>query len=226
MLLALILALLSSYQATSYHSVKYRVRVGLHSGSKDDLGGDSASQALFTLTETFGKLISPQTRKKEDVEASKDGVRPSALTFEEIGQRIKEEYENLFWVTGKMDTSLWADDCYFADPFSSFGGPGSSGSTARFEANAKNLGKLVLNPKSRVTSFEVDVEEYSIKIGWTFSSKLNLPWRPVLAASGVTSHYLSKDTMLIEKYLESWKSKPWDVVKRLFVPTKADEEEK
>ena len=58
------------------------------------------------------------------------------------------------------------------------------------------------------------------------SSKLNLPWRPVLAASGVTSHYLSKDTMLIEKYLESWKSKPWHVVKRLFVPTKADEEEK
>ena len=77
----------------------------------------------------------------------------------------------------------------------------------------------MISPKSRVTSFEV-TEDYQVNIGWTFSSKLKLPWRPVLAASGVTSHHLNKDTLLIERYEERWKSKPWDVVRLLFVPSK------
>lgn len=191
-------------------------------GKEDDLGGDTSSRALFALTETFGKILSSRT-KEEQVEALVgDQTRPQSMTFDAVAAAIKGEYEALFWVTGNMDTSLWADDCFFADPFSSFGG--QPGSTARFETNAKNLGKLVLNPKARITSFEANEEDGVVSIGWTFSSKLSLPWRPVLAAAGVTSHYLNKDTLLIERYLETWKSKPWDVVKRLFVPTKRDDE--
>ena len=29
-----------------------------------------------------------------------------------------------------------------------------------------------------------------VRIGWVFSSQLKLPWRPVLAAAGTTTHYL------------------------------------
>ena len=29
-----------------------------------------------------------------------------------------------------------------------------------------------------------------VSIGWVFSSQLKLPWRPVLAAAGTTTHYL------------------------------------
>ena len=92
------------------------------------------------------------------------------------------------------------------DPFSSFGGEGS---TARFKKNADNLGKLVLNPSMRITNYNIDYssEEGSVEIkknknddlsgcydcvrvGLVFSSKLNLPWKPVLAAAGETRHYL------------------------------------
>lgn len=209
--------------AICYQPHNWRVRKGqLFAAGSDSTSRTLLSRTLFSLTETLGRVVgSPQG---EDLKNSKKGPGSSASNLEEIGQQIKEEYEALFWVTGNMDTSLWADDCYFADPFSSFGGPGAPGSTLRFEANAKNLGKLVLKPKSRVTSYEVDEQEYSVKIGWTFQSKLKLPWRPVLAAAGVTTHILSKDTLLIEKYLETWKSRPWDVVKRLFVPTPREEE--
>eukprot|EP01035_Chromulina_nebulosa_P020597 gene20597-26706_t len=98
-----------------------------------------------------------------------------------------------------MDMSLWEDNCTFTDPFNSFGGEDS---TKRFKSNADNLGRFVINPKSKITSFNVvNNNEYDIvSVGWTFSSQLNLPWKPVLAAS------------------ETWKSKPFDVVKRLFVP--------
>ena len=59
-----------------------------------------------------------------------------------------------------------------------------------------------------------------VRVSWIFSSKLNFPWKPILAAAGETFHYLDPYTGLIVRYEETWKSKPWDVVKRLFIPTK------
>jgi hypothetical protein len=132
------------------------------------------------------------------------------------------------------------------DPFSSFGGKGS---TQRFKKNADNLGKLVLIPIMKITNYEVDynyknekIEDKKdfeskvaknekgnddiartydcVRVSWIFSSKLNFPWKPVLAAAGETFHYLDPYTGLIVRYEETWKSKPWDVVKRLFIPTK------
>jgi hypothetical protein len=122
---------------------------------------------------------------------------------------------------GNMEMSLWETNCTFADPFNSFGGEGS---LKRFKSNADNLGKFVIDPISKVTNVDVvrgsTAEDYDIiKIGWIFSSKLKLPWKPVLAASGETSHYISRKTGRIFKYVESWKSKPIEVVKRLFVPS-------
>ena len=43
----------------------------------------------------------------------------------------------------------------FSDPFSSFGG--NPGSTDRFKANADNLGKFVVNPNLKITSFQVQL---------------------------------------------------------------------
>jgi hypothetical protein len=138
-------------------------------------------------------------------------------------QILEKEYASVFWVSGSMDLSLWEDDCTFADPFSSFSGPGSS---LRFKKNADALSGLVDQEtiKARVLGVEslsnngLDV----VKVGWTFSARLKLPWRPVLAAAGETSHVLSPTSGKIIEYRESWKSKPFDVVKRLFVPTQKD----
>jgi hypothetical protein len=127
------------------------------------------------------------------------------------------------------------------DPFSSFGGKGS---TVRFKKNADNLGKLVLNPTMKITSFNIDYltpenigedssdikkDKFSnivdrssacVRVGWIFSSKLNFPWKPILAAAGETFHYLDTTSGKISLYEETWKSEPWDVVKRLFTPSK------
>ena len=61
-----------------------------------------------------------------------------------------------------------------------------------------------------------------VRVDWSFTSKLKLPWNPVLSASGVTSHYINKNgNSKIFLYVEAWKSKPIDVVARLFRPTKS-----
>lgn len=166
---------------------------------------------LFSLSEALGRITSIG-RNPNDNSAK---ISTSSRSIQQVGELIRREYENIFWVTGDMDLALWADNCTFADPFSSFGGPGSS---TRFKANADNLGRFVVEPRLKVTSFSI--QETTVSVGWTFSSQLKLPWRPVLAAAGETKHRLNADTLLIEEYTESWKSDPWRVVARLFVPGK------
>lgn len=152
----------------------------------------ATNKAIFALTEAYGSISSLFNPRRA-------AYSSTAQKTESIPLRIKEEYENLFWVTGNMDMSLWTDDCTFADPFSSFGGKGS---LARFKKNADNLGGLVVNPLSKITSFEVitPVDEIGlqviskylksdkidlsdvdvVRIGWSFTGKLKLPWNPVL----------------------------------------------
>lgn len=114
----------------------------------------------------------------------------------------------------------------------------------RFRNNAKNLGGLVVNPIGKIRSFVVDdlkesadkqilskylpsrVDDYRdvavVKVGWSFTSKLRLPWNPILSATGTTAHYINKENSKIFLYVETWKSKPLDVVARLLKPTRSD----
>lgn len=225
-------------------SCRYHSQLGLTVKPEDTNIPSPVSKLLFTIAEGFGSLLTSSLRLIETNDTNKlASVTQNVNSFstKNIAQSIRTEYENIFWVTGNMDTSLWASDCTFADPFSSFSG---SGSTIRFKRNADNLGNLVLNPVNKITSFEItqldeptrstldrylsssyisslneqDVE--IVKVGWSFSGKLNFPWKPILAAAGVTNHFIRRDTGKIFLYQEVWKSKPVDVVKRLFVPTR------
>eukprot|EP00596_Hydrurales_sp_CCMP1899_P004147 CAMPEP_0119051508 /NCGR_PEP_ID=MMETSP1177-20130426/73095_1 /TAXON_ID=2985 /ORGANISM="Ochromonas sp, Strain CCMP1899" /LENGTH=243 /DNA_ID=CAMNT_0007030723 /DNA_START=335 /DNA_END=1066 /DNA_ORIENTATION=- len=216
-----------------------------------NVGGTIQTKSIFTITELFGKIASAFQGNENDMVSEdplkaldyNDGDLVTVDTVDIIAEQIRKEYEAIFWVTGNMDTSLWAEDCTFADPFSSFGG---AGSTARFKKNADNLGKFVSNPKMKITSFKIEFSDdhinkdiidnintdyentknesnpyHVVRIGWSFTSKLKLPWYPILAAAGETFHYLDKHNGLIYKYEETWKSKPWDVVKRIFKLTES-----
>ena len=83
-------------------------------------------------------------------------------------------------------------------------------------SNMKKTGKVMGKDENNNKINNYDC----VRVGWVFNSKLNLPWKPILAAAGETFHYLDTQTGLIIRYEETWKSKPWDVVKRLFQPTK------
>lgn len=191
----------------------------LFNDDSSDLGGNTLTRGIFRVSEILGKFTAFTSRLGNAGSGDELYTKSTAITAEFMFKKIKEEYEAIFWATGNMDVSLWETNCTFSDPFSSFGGPGS---TARFRENANNLGKLVKAPKLRITSSSLTRSADGssvVVIGWIYSSKLKLPWNPVLAASGETSHYLSADSGRIFRYEERWKSRPWDVVGRLFVPT-------
>ena len=111
-----------------------------------DLGGDRASQALFSLAENLGKITSFTNTKAgidndnhNDIDNGKDEDNNNlknesidtkmskkmernkkisdSYTVSEMEKLIKEEYEELFFVTGNMKMDLYRDGCVFADPF-------------------------------------------------------------------------------------------------------------
>jgi len=230
---------LSSRSASCYTSMTSNSVSLFCKCTPDDTSDDShrdsvALKSMFGFTESMVILsnifnLSPKSKptakpKEEVTMAAGRRFTTATARTQYVAEQIKEEYQKLFWATGNMNMELWTDDCTFADPFSSFTGPGS---TVRFKRNADTLGRLLINPKLSITSFEIESSKGNgnstkdvVKVGWIFQSKLKLPWKPVLAASGETSHFLDPDTGLICKYEERWKSKTWDVVKRLLVPTK------
>ena len=206
----------------------------LHSDNENN----SYSKILFNIAEVVGSLISLSS-KIPSVPAPSSSSS-SIVSISSIAETIKDDYERLFWVQGEAEWDIWSEDCTFADPFSSFGG---NGSLQRFKTNAKNLGSLVVDPVGKVRSFAVSaledtdkeaLKKYTptideiefdsivvVKVGWSFTGKLKLPWNPILSASGLTSHFIRQDTGKIFLYQETWKSKPLAVVARLFTPTKS-----
>lgn len=212
-LLILLVFSLHSFQLDSLGLAKRKL---IHSlNLKDSQSENFGSRAIFNLAELFGRVASrPNFASQSDASnVNKESVN---LTLEEIGQKIRKEYDEIFFATGNMDLSIWADNCTFKDPFSSFGGAGSRN---RFKANADNFSKFLSDPKLSITSLSISEAEKKVSVGWIFSSTLNLPWKPVLAAAGETFHFID-DAGVIYNYEETWKSDPWQVVKRLFVPGK------
>lgn len=199
-----------------------RISTDSYAEIKNDVDSDKgvssessiASKMIFSLSEFIGRIASTPTSISPSTTTSKYKNRRRSLN--EMATSIKEDYDNIFFATGNINISLYADNCTFSDPFTSFTG------TLRFKENADNFSKFIISPRLKVVKVEeVEGVEFDIvKIEWIWSSKLKLPWTPVLAAAGVTSHYISNDDdRLIFKYVESWKSNKWDVIKRLFVPS-------
>ena len=72
-------------------------------------------KALFNAAELFGNINSGLNSTIDNDKLAGD----KALTVAEVTTRVQDEYEKIFWVTGKMDMSLYESNCTFADPFSS-----------------------------------------------------------------------------------------------------------
>ena len=126
-----------------FRSRKPHPRTFLKASKKPQPGyiNEKTGKFLFGAAELLAALTSGL---KPGSSPTFDSVNiKTAVNIQEIGQLIKNEYEKIFWATGNMDTSLWSSNATFSDPFSSFGGEGS---TRRFKQNANQLGALVLGP--------------------------------------------------------------------------------
>ncbi|GAB4816722.1 hypothetical protein N2152v2_003768 [Parachlorella kessleri] len=148
------------------------------------------------------------TRKQQ--QQQQDSQQTFTVNRAEALAEIRADYDQNYFVSGAGAMKAYAPDCLFADPFTGFRG------VQRFKKNVSNLGSLILDKKLDIYSWEEG--EDSLKTKWRFSAVLDLPWKPLLAAGGSTTHVFDKETGLVVKHLEDWDADPGKVLRRLLRP--------
>lgn len=179
------------------------------SDERPDAGASAIERAAWFGAETLGRALEGGRARDGradavDVESNDRPVdRASAIAS------IRRDYETEYFVSGRGAMAAYADDCEFADPFASFRG------VDRFKRNVSNLGGMMRDVDLRITSFEETTE--GLQTEWKFSCVLDLPWRPMLAASGGTTHVLNEQNLVVRHY-ERWDVEPSKVLRQLLKP--------
>ena len=168
-------------------------------------GAEALGRALEGARASDGRARAGDGRVDvDDVDVSARPIdRASAIAS------IRSDYEKEYFVSGRGAMAAYASDCEFADPFASFRG------VDRFKRNVSNLGGLMRDVDLRIASFEETAE--GLQTEWKFSCVLDLPWRPMLAASGGTTHVLNEQNLVVRHY-ERWDVEPSKVLRQLLKP--------
>jgi len=172
--------------------------------ARDD-DADAGLKAAWYGAEAFGNLIGA-TRATTTHGTT---TTMTAMTREGALESIRADYAEEYFVSGRGEMAAYAGDCEFADPFVSFRG------LDRFRANVANLGGMMREVDLQIKSFEET--EDGVQTEWRFSCVLDLPWRPMLAASGGTTHVLNDENRVVRHY-ERWDVDPKKVLGQLLKP--------
>jgi hypothetical protein len=185
---------------------------GAGAGESSSLGFKAAWVAAEALGDAFGAGAKATTTGA----GGNTTAAGATMSREEILESIREDFEANYFLTGKGDMKAYADDCLYADPFSSFRG------TARFRRNVANFGAVVDAVKVDLGEIGPDPRDpaNTVRAKWVFRGVVKvLPWRPVLAAAGSTRHVIDPERRLVVEHFEDWTSSPGEVLARLWEPS-------
>ncbi|KAG1666296.1 hypothetical protein FOA52_004777 [Chlamydomonas sp. UWO 241] len=174
-------------------------------------------KAVWYGAEVFGKLVGGKSAA-----AAPAAPAGAKMTREEIMASLRDDYSTNYFVSGKGDMVAYDEECVFSDPFVAFPG------VARFKQNVGNLGGMMRDVKLTSTTgrtragvhrMDGRLPQGAVVTKWRFSCVLDLPWRPLLAAAGSTTHVIDADAGRVVKHIEAWDVDPKRVVAQLFKPS-------
>lgn len=209
-LLALLLLLGSFIGSLAFGVVRNptRVRDVLQAKIDDETDRDTLNpitKSVWFGVEAFGKVFGDKTKvdSQTDIDISKP---PQSM--QETFERIKDDNDRSYFLSGKVDKLIYDPDCVFADPFVSFSG------RDRFVDNLQNLGSFITKYSAKMLDYSQD--ENTVKTKVMVKLELNLPWKPVLAWPWGVSYEIDPETNLITNHVEEWDIDPWEGTKQIF----------
>ncbi|KAI5079481.1 hypothetical protein GOP47_0004960 [Adiantum capillus-veneris] len=118
--------------------------------------------------------------------------------LQDVMDALKIDYDQAYFLTGRFTRSLYADDCYFADPTISFTG---------MDLYGRNLRLLIpFLEEPSLTLFSMNKEPgegCQIRAVWQLRTRLKLPWRPIIRVSGSTIYTLNEQ-LKVTSHVEIW----------------------
>jgi hypothetical protein len=183
-------------------------------GTKEDM--NILTKSSWYAVEWFGNAFGTNGQSEETT-VPQLSLAPKSL--DETLQRINDDNDRYYFLSGEIDSLIYDVDCVFADPFVSFSG------RDRFVQNLQNLGSFITKYDARVLKYStVEYEDSTpiIKTKIMVKLQLNLPWKPVLAWPWGVKYEIDPNTFLITKHEESWNIEPLEGVKMIFRPAKVN----
>eukprot|EP00548_Thalassiothrix_antarctica_P008476 CAMPEP_0194137754 /NCGR_PEP_ID=MMETSP0152-20130528/7597_1 /TAXON_ID=1049557 /ORGANISM="Thalassiothrix antarctica, Strain L6-D1" /LENGTH=182 /DNA_ID=CAMNT_0038834897 /DNA_START=205 /DNA_END=753 /DNA_ORIENTATION=- len=164
------------------------------------------TKSSWYIVEAFGNLFS--NNNKEETNTNEKNL-PQSL--QDTYDRIKNDCQNDYFISGKVDAGIYDIDCIFADPFVSFSG------RDRFITNLENLagGFITENYSTKLLNYETTSNDI-VTTKLMVKLELNLPWKPILAWPWGVTYTIDPNTYLITKHEESWDIDPLEGVLQIF----------
>lgn len=128
-----------------------------------------------------------------------------------IRQDWREDNNKGYYITGRLNTTIYRDDCEFDGP-----DPDMPVKGLRKYLNAAS--QLFDQGKSRAKLLSLDVVDGKIIARWEMKGVLRLPWKPVLPTwTGSTVYHRDEDG-LIHRHEEEWDMSVFQAFMRTFLP--------
>jgi len=121
----------------------------------DEKKVDLLSKASWYGVEAFGNLFGKQKQKeaKGDNEIMTISLDQPPSSLQETLQRIQDDFDRSYFLSGEVDALIYTEDCTFSDPFVSFDG------RDRFITNLANLGSFITKYSVKKLTFEPDQKD-------------------------------------------------------------------
>lgn len=155
----------------------------------------------------------PPSWRAPDASAHKQLGLPIAKAAEVIRRDWREDTNKGYYVTGRLNLTIYRDDCIFDGP-----DPDMPVRGLRKYLNAAS--QLFDQGKSRAELLSLDVvNEHQIVARWRMNGVLRLPWKPKLPDWTGTTVYHRDERGLIYKHEETWDLSVFQAFLLTFLPS-------
>ena len=187
--------------STRSHSFYYLAK---QDKEASEITNNPFTKASWYAVEAFGKVFGSPAKNGVAELAVVDRSRPPS-TMQETVQRLQEDNDRQYFLSGTVDELIYAPDCTFSDPFVSFQG------RRRFVENLQNLGSFITKYSARPLDYSITDDGTVVETKFMVKLQLNLPWKPVLAWPWGVVCTIDPSTNLIVEHQEKWDIEPWEV---------------
>ena len=143
----------------------------------------------------------PQAWRPAGLNKKVNQIKYKGLDLESLRQYVLQDWKadtgKGYYVTGKLTTAIYRDDCLFLGPDPDMPIKG----LRKYVGVAAHLFDV---EQSRATLKSLDIVDNTLVARWQLRGILKLPWRPHLPTfSGATTYHFDEEG-LVEKHEESW----------------------
>jgi Uncharacterized conserved protein (DUF2358) len=148
-----------------------------------------------------------------------DNVKQVGLSTEQLIEVLRrdwrEETKKGYYVTGRLTTSVYRDDCLFDGP--------DPDMPVRGLRKYMNAASQLFDHKSSFSELlSLQEEGGALVATWRFNGTMRLPWRPTMPEVIGRTTYLRDKSGLIYKHIESWDISAYEAFVRTFFPKVSD----